>query len=340
MSIDFQGARITGASIGGTIAAAEALYSFSSFTFTSANVSGRAGPTLSQCLANYNTVDNSWLNDINNYNVPVQGIQLWTVPKTGTYRINAVGARGGRSNSSNLEGGYGAQIVADIALTKNDKIAIVVGQEGRSISNIAGSLFPGGAGGGGSFVYDNTTTTYYVVAGGGGGAASTRTALLTDQTTAHGKGNTIHGTNVNIQGGFIARGGRDGRGGNSSTRNQLFGGAGAGILSDGQSANGLQGRSKANNWLGGNVNFNSPYSIPGGFGGGAAAGNGDNNVTYATYTWAGGGGGYSGGGGGGNGGASDGQYGGGAGSYFISGYVSNVTGMNNGNGYVTVTFIS
>ena len=341
-NLNISGLNITGISVGASGSEPTGdLYSFTTFTFTSANVAGRAGPTLSQCLANYNTVDNSWLNNTEYFNVPVQGIQLWTVPKSGTYRITAVGARGGRSHSSNLNGGLGAQIVAEIALTQNDKIAIVVGQEGQDRSNVNGPLFPGGAGGGGSFVYDNSTSTFYVVAGGGGGAASTRTGLLTNQFTAHGKGNTIHGTNVTIQGGSVANGGRDGRGGNVSTRGILYGGPGAGILTDGQSANGLQGRSKANNWIGGNiaVNVRSMHAIIGGFGGGAGAGNGDNNATN-TYVWAGGGGGYSGGGGGGNGGASDGQYGGGGGSYTLSGYVSNISGTNNGNGYVIVTLIT
>ncbi|NDB82166.1 MAG: hypothetical protein EB127_05405 [Alphaproteobacteria bacterium] len=341
MAINFNGAKITGATIGNnyTPSPGDELYSFSSFTFTSANVAGRAGPTLSQCLANYNTVTNTWLNDINYFNVPVQGIQLWTVPKTGIYRITAAGARGGKSHFANLEGGFGAQIIADISLTKNETIAIVVGQEGRDRSNVSGATFLGGGGGGGTFVYNNTTTTYYVVAGGGGGAASTRTGILTNQNTAHGRGNTIHGTNVTIQGGFIAFGGRDGKGANVSNRNMLYGGPGAGILSDGQSANGLQGRSKNNNWIGGNVIVNSPNSVQGGFGGGAASGNGDNNATNV-YAWSGGGGGYSGGGSGGNGGASDGQYGGGGGSYVSSGYVSNVSGINNSNGYVVITFIS
>lgn len=315
------------------------LYSFSTFTFTSANVAGIAGPTLSQCLANYNTIDNSWLNNSDYFNVPVQGIQLWTVPKTGNYRITAVGARGGKSHSSNLEGGFGAQIVAEISLTQNDKIAIVVGQEGQDRSNVVSIQFPGGAGGGGSFIYNNTTSDFYVVAGGGGGAASTRTNLLTNQFTAHGKGNTIHGTNVTITGSFVANGGRDGRGGNISSRNLLYGGPGAGILSDGQSANGLQGRSKANNWIGGNVLSRSFFATKGGFGGGGGSGNGDNNATQS-YVWAGGGGGYSGGGCGGNGGQNDGQYGGGGGSYTLSGYVSNITGTNNGNGYVIVTLIN
>ena len=287
-NLNISGLKITGVSVGASGSGPTGdLYSFTTFTFTSANVAGRAGPTLSQCLANYNTVDNSWLNNTEYFNVPVQGIQLWTVPKSGTYRITAVGARGGRSHSSNLNGGLGAQIVAEIALTQNDKIAIVVGQEGQDRSNVNGPLFPGGAGGGGSFVYDNSTSTFYVVAGGGGGAASTRTNLLTNQFTAHGKGNTIHGTNVTIQGSFVANGGRDGRGGNISTRNQLYGGPGAGILTDGQSANGLQGRSKANNWIGGNiaVNVRSMHAIIGGFGGGGGAGNGDNNATN-TYVWA------------------------------------------------------
>jgi hypothetical protein len=344
MSVNLSGVNVTGASIG---AAAQgggggdstALYTFSSFTFTSANVAGRSGPTLSQCLANYNTVDNSWLNDTNFYNVPIQGIQLWTVPKSGTYRITAAGARGGKSHSSNLEGGFGAQIIADISLVKNDKIAIVVGQEGEDRSN-AGVTYQGAAGGGGSFVYDNTTSTFYIVAGGGGGAASTRNNLLTNQTTAHGKGDTIHGTNVTIRNGWVANGGRDGRGGNISSRGTLHGGPGAGILSDGQAANGLQGRSKDNNWLGGNIIINSPNAVKGGFGGGGGAGNGANSVPNAASVWAGGGGGYSGGGSGGNGGAADGQYGGGGGSYTISGHVSNVSGINNSNGYVIVTFIS
>lgn len=338
-NLNISGLNISGINVAPVIATGD-LYSFTTFTFTSANVAGRAGPTLSQCLANYNTVDNSWLNNTDYFNVPVQGIQLWTVPKSGTYRITAVGARGGKNLNANLEGGLGAQIVAEISLTQNDKIAIVVGQEGRDRPNNAVSTYYGAGGGGGTFVYDNTSSIFYVVAGGGGGAAAIRANLLTNRFTAHGKGNSIHGSNVSISNSYFAEGGRNGNGGNTSNRGSLFGGPGAGILSDGQPANGLQGRSKANNWLGGNAVLRSNQSVQGGFGGGGAGGDGSNNVSYVNINWAGGGGGYSGGAAGGNGGTGDGQYGGGGGSYTLSGYVSNVTGTNNGNGYVIVTLIN
>lgn len=314
------------------------LYNFTTHTFTNASATGRNGPTLLQCQSAYNSAN--WTQNTNYFNVVTQGLQLWTVPKTGSYRIEAAGAAGGKNTqvSPNREGGYGAVVTADVNLTKNDVVVIVVGQKGGDRGAGPTGNYCGGGGGGGTFVYRQSDLTYYVVAGGGGGAAASGTNLLTSQTTAHGKHNTTSGTTVTIAGGFSAAGGTDGNGGSKSTRNILFGGPGAGINSSGASSNTLQGRTRTEGWLGGSdAAPNSDYEVAGGFGGGGSAGAGENNSSYKGYCWAGGGGGYSGGGCGGNGGQSDGQFGGGGGSYNAGILVSGTTGTNNNHGYVIIT---
>ena len=314
------------------------LYNFTTHTFTNASATGRNGPTLLQCQSAYNSAN--WTQNTNYFNVVTQGLQLWTVPKTGSYRIEAAGAAGGKNTqvSPNREGGYGAVVTADVNLTKNDVVVIVVGQKGGDRGAGPTGNYCGGGGGGGTFVYRQSDLTYYVVAGGGGGAAASGTNLLTTQTTAHGKHNTTSGTTVTIAGGFSAAGGTDGNGGSKSTRNILFGGPGAGINSSGASSNTLQGRTRTEGWLGGSdAAPNSDYEVAGGFGGGGSGGAGENNSSYRGYCWAGGGGGYSGGGCGGNGGQSDGQFGGGGGSYNAGILVSGTTGTNNNHGYVIIT---
>ena len=76
----------------GVQAVVHGLYSFSSHTFTNCGETGRQGPTLAECKSSY---DNVWENDTDLFNVVTQGIQEWTVPITGTYRIEASGAQGG-----------------------------------------------------------------------------------------------------------------------------------------------------------------------------------------------------------------------------------------------------
>ena len=321
--------------------AANSLYTFSTITFTNADAIGNQGPFLANCLSSYDTVTNSWLNDTAYFNVVTRGIQLWTVPETGNYRITAAGASGGNNAVANILGGFGALITTEVTLTQGDKLAIVVGQKGADRNNQAGQQgsFRGGSGGGGTFVYRESDVLYYVVAGGGGGGAAISTALLTTQNTANGNVSTSNGSTVLIQNSSRANGGINGLGGNTSTRGILFAGAGAGINSDGQETKGVgsNGRSRANNWIGGYITRNSNFTLPGGFGGGGASGDASNNISYINYSWSGGGGGYSGGGGGGNGGAGDGQYGGGGGSYWIGTTISSQTGGNRSNGYVTIT---
>lgn len=319
--------------------AANGLYTFSTITFTNANATGNQGPFLANCLSSYDTVTNSWLLNTDYFDVVTRGIQLWTVPVSGNYRITAAGASGGNNSPGNIRGGFGALITTEVTLTQGDKLAIVVGQKGTDRTANSFGNFNGAAGGGGTFVYRNSDILYYVVAGGGGGAAATLTNLLTSQNTANGNVSTSNGSTVLIQGSFRANGGINGLGGNTSTRTFLMAGAGAGISSDGQQLYnvGASGRSRANNWIGGFITRLSGNTLPGGFGGGGAAGDASNNASYQAYSWSGGGGGYSGGGGGGNGGASDGQYGGGGGSYWIGTTISSQTGGNRSNGYVTIT---
>ena len=320
------------------------LYSFSSFTFTNAGVQGSAGPTLANCTSSYNTVANPWLLNTSYFNVTTQGIQTWTVPATGTYNITVAGARGGYNVTSNIAPGNGATLTTQVSLTQGQQLNVVVGQAGGNSSAATGS-FPGGAGGGGTFVYDSSNVTYYAVAGGGGGAAATLTNLLTAQANAHGKYNTTSGNSISIQSGFWANGGIGGAGGNVSNRSiapgglgTLGGGAGAGILGNGQTGGAntaISGRSQVGNWVGG---IKLTVGNVGGFGGGGSSGAAD--TTYQnSYSFSGGGGGYSGGGGGGNGGNSDGQYGGGGGSYYAGSLISGTSGNNNGQGYCTITVV-
>ena len=80
------------------------LYSFSSHTFTNCGATLREGPTLAQCNSAYSPswTDNTAYFTMNNNN----GIQIWTVPATGQYTIEAWGASSGVGNSNWGPGGF------------------------------------------------------------------------------------------------------------------------------------------------------------------------------------------------------------------------------------------
>ena len=306
------------------------------YNFTNASATGSSGPTQSQVTTAYTSTNLAGQVTIN-----VQGVQEWVVPTSGTYNITVAGAAGGSNLVTPITGGYGAVLTTQVTLIQGQRLAIVVGQKGTdtpAVNTICGS-YCGAAGGGGSFVYESSTTNYLAVAGGGGGAASISANLFSTQTSAHGKYDTTTGTTITINsGGTIkAFGGTLGSGGFASNRDGVShsnsGAPGAGILSNGETLGGGEGKSRSNNWLGGN--WSVTPNLVGGFGGGGAAGS-----PSGSYLWAGGGGGYSGGGSGGNGGAGDGQYGGGGGSYYTGTLQSGSTGTNTGQGYVTISLIS
>ena len=127
-------------------------------TFTNLKTTGRNGPT---------SVGSHYTGQDHESQVYLsKGIQQWTVPFTGQYRIEAVGAAGGYSvkhNDSQYRG-RGARMVGTFSLSKDELIQILVGQEGGIRTNDGTS----GGGGGGTFVVRGSNTSL-IVAGGGGG---------------------------------------------------------------------------------------------------------------------------------------------------------------------------
>ena len=127
--------------------------------FLNLGASGRLGPT---SLGNYyNGQDHDGEVKV------VSGIQQWTVPLTGDYRIEAIGAAGGYGAGSNQRQyrGRGAKMIGTFHFSKGETIQILVGQEGR-LNRDSKSRSSGG--GGGTFVVSGSNTPL-IIAGGGGG---------------------------------------------------------------------------------------------------------------------------------------------------------------------------
>ena len=126
-------------------------------TFTSLGARGEEGPT--ELGDHYAGQDHDGQVTLSS------GIQQWTVPYTGDYRIEAVGAAGGydTGNHSALYRGRGVRMIGTFSLSKGEIIKILVGQEG-GINKISSSS----GGGGGTFVVKESNTPL-IIAGGGGG---------------------------------------------------------------------------------------------------------------------------------------------------------------------------
>jgi hypothetical protein len=277
---------------------------FTSFTFSSGGTLGQYGPILQGLKSYYGTSTYPWLNSTTYFNA-TGGIQIWTVPRTGTYRIVAAGAKGGDGGAA---GGLGAIMQGDFSLVANQKIKIAVGQ-----TSVLG-------GGGGTFVVNNTvgiasTSDILVIAGGGGCTnqyagpqPQFSNATLSDpsNSSASWSSYTSDGTQ--------SSGGNGGGGGES-------GGGGGGFLTNGAGNYDSGGKSFLNGLIGG--------SNPG-FGGAGSFGGGGGWRRYGS-----GGGGFS-GGGGSTTGASTGGTGGGGSSLNNGTNQSNSIG-NTGSGYVIIT---
>ncbi len=326
-----------------TLTVVTALYDFTSHTFSNCGVTGKQGPSLSQMRSSYDTSPANWDENPAFLNVTSTGIQLWTVPEDGTYRITAAGAEGGCGTG--VGAGRGAIMRGDFVLGVGDVIKILVGQQGGCNSDCGG-------GGGGSFVATDSDVPL-IVAGGGAGAGGdneSRTNAVTSTTALNnvvtrtcgggeggsGGGGGGGGANYGAPGGggFYTDGGdlgygaysqSGGVGGTSSTP----GGNGGGSV-----CVGTGGDAFVHGGLGGekigSCYSSSPYTT-GGFGGGGADRGGNSN--------GGGGGGYSGGAGGcyqSNPCSSahmGGQSGGGS---FNSGANQTSSVSNTGHGYVTI----
>ena len=247
------------------------LYPFTSFTFTNAGQTGTTGPSRATCLASYNTVTNPWLNDTAYFNIVTY--QIWTVPKTGSYRITSIGASGG----SGLTGrGAGAKMIGVFTFSRGQKLKILVGQQGLNSLNDCATAQKGG-GGGGSFVVSEDNLTPYIVAGGGGGDsvtgfASTGAVVTTTAVAGASSGGSsgFGSGGGGVQSGGCVPGGGGGGGFNFNGTASTVAGGGTSFVNGGTGGTGVG-------------------SASGGFGGGGGA---------SSYM-GGGGGGYSGGGGGG-----------------------------------------
>ena len=271
------------------------------------NASGQTGPTQAQCNAAY--VGGPLAGKV----TVTGGIQAWTVPADGTYRIEASGAQGAQ-NASSVAGGKGARVRGDFALKTGQVLKFLVGQQGAK-SPLASSS----GGGGGTFVVVNDTTLL-LAAGGGGGLGGS----IAGQAGVNG---TLTGDGSKDSYGF-GTGGTAGSGGSTgSTVSSVGGGDGGGYSGDGkakQTTSGYPGKAFT---LGGQGGLSRQGYASGGFGGG-----GGNSESSAG---GGGGGGYSGGAGGTY---TNTQYGGGGGggSYNIGQNAVGAAGVQVGNGAVTV----
>lgn len=268
-----------------------------SYTFTNCGATGSVGPTQAQVNTAYAATNLSSLVVIS----PTAGIQTWTVPVTGGYRIEARGAKGFGTN-----GGRGASIAGDFTLTAGTVLKILVGQQGAPPNSPGTNQYGGG---GGTYV-TSLANVPYVVAGGGGGSWATTYTGLSDGTVSI-NGNA--GTNGPTNGAGGVAGGGGGTAGSAD--------GGGGFTGNGGGTTG--GLAFVNGGTGG-----SQYGH-GGFGGGGGGSSWDNRRGC-------GGGGYSGGGGAGS--TTTGfPEGGGGGSINNGVNQTNISGANNGNGRVVIT---
>jgi PKD repeat protein len=280
-------------------------------TFSPCGATGRFGPSQSQCNSSYGP-------GVVTVNV---GIQEWTVPATGTYRIEAAGAEGGRGKQNSTSAystgipGRGAVMIGEFALSQGTVLRMAIGQRGGETTT---SPQKGGGGGGGTFVV-LANNTPLIVAGGGGGSGRYNGDNGNGGTTSQ-SGTAGNGTS--------GAGGTSGNGGAVHSCS-FAGGSGAGFSGNGINKNtghplsflnGATGASISDQWTDGNE---------GGFGGGGGTG---------PHGGAGGGG-YSGGGGGGDINCGTNGGGGGGGSFNSGSNPTNTSGSNAAAGYVIITRI-
>lgn len=276
------------------------------YTFTNAGATGINGPTQAQVTTAYGATTLSGSVTVTG------GIQNWSVPVSGLYKIEVFGAKGYGTNA-----GRGAYMSGEFNLIAMDQLKILVGQQGGCCVASGTQQYGGG---GGSFVVKASGNVPMIVAGGGGGAngnaalvPSADAATATGGNAGTGSGNGAGGTNGSGGGGINSAGG------------------GGGFTGDGGATAGDPGGfSFLNGGVGGTALTSSGGW--GGFGGGGGANSWDNRR-------GGGGGGYSGGGGAGSStGAA--EVGGGGGSYNSGNNQTNTAGLGTGHGSVIITLLN
>jgi hypothetical protein len=205
-----------------------------------------------------------------------QGIQEWTVPQTGIYRIEAGGSAGGADG--NATPAAGAVLQAEVELVIGEVLNLVVGQMGlpTTTGTINGS---GYGGGGGSFVYSGTIggNSLILAAGGGGGQDDGATIGASANSTLNPGLDATSGGRTN-NGGDGTGGYEDGQGWLGSIPGSLFVGStkaagalggfggGGGSQDDGGGAGGFTGGSSTTGAGGGNGgSYYAGLSVSGGY---------------------------------------------------------------------------
>ncbi|WP_068793312.1 glycine-rich protein [Brevibacillus laterosporus] len=135
-------------------------------------------------------------------------VQTWTVPKTGRYRVVAMGAGGGigTQNSEGVYslGGKGSEVTGDIYLTAGQALKIVVGAKGKNAANShfewrqaegRGVDKTTGGAGGIAGVFDSTRNLALFIGSGGSGGYDS--CYLTKVDKAH-TGNGSDGSIANV----------------------------------------------------------------------------------------------------------------------------------------------
>ncbi len=289
------------------------LPAFTTYTFTTCgNAASAVGPTLAQCQSSY--AGAAWLA---NLSVPYQGVQQ-LILGPGNYRFIVAGARGGgagpglTAGSTYQGGGLGAVITADLTLSANTSVNIIVGSAGGSYTSTSQC----GGGGGGSFVSlgaNFLTSNLCIAAGAGGGGGSSEGSLSTANASTTTTGNGYGG-------------GTAGSGGTTGSGSEA-GASGSGWLSAGVGDANCIAPAVQSSIINGKVGVYGAGSNYGGFPGGAAG-----------WGAGGGGSGYSGGGAKGSSAYSNRGSAGGGGSYTGNGASLVSAAVTNANsGYVTIT---
>jgi hypothetical protein len=283
--------------------------------FTNCGQTGTTGPSSSQCSSSYTSTTLAGEVSV------TEGVQEWTAPTTGTYRIWACGAAG-MSAESGRSGGRGACVRGDFGLTAGDRLFVAVGQNGTEDSGSGGG---NGGGGGGTWVIRDSGYTRWsrsnellLVAGGGGGTRMSVSQNGCDGRTTLDAGTGSASSSTHGCGAL----GSTYRGQGGPTPSSSWGSSGGGWTSDGagDSSWGTGGRGFSNKLLGSAAS--DCGSSVGGFGGGGT-GNGC----------------WGGGGGGGYGGGQGGMLAGGGGSYNGGSTTSTSTNGTGAHGYVTIDLL-
>ncbi|CAH1227569.1 Hypp169 [Branchiostoma lanceolatum] len=235
------------------------------FKFTTLGATGRLGPT---ALGNhYRGQNHEHLVTLHD------GIQHFTVPRTGTYRIEIGGAAAGWGvEDFKSARGRGAILRGTFNLKQGETLKILVGQEGAENEDYGYMDYASAGGGGGTFVTRGDNTPL-IIAGGGGGAGG----LLHDHDPqCDGTVDTTGNMGYDVT---CYCGGSNGQGATEG-EDEDMGGGGGGLLTDGGSSqlfevdeyaceNGGQGGTAfVNGGFGGCGMYND---AEGGFGGGGGS---------------------------------------------------------------------